>query len=90
MVRVRADEIRIEGARAVHLRVTDTGEGMGRGQAVDALWKPFVSTKPGHAGLGLAYVAACAPTLNIVNGVRGEAGGTTIHSLVFEEGDLTW
>ena len=90
MVRVRADEIRIEGGRAVHLRITDAGQGMGRGDATNSLWKPFVSTKPGHAGLGLAYVSACASTLNIVNGVRSETGGTTIHTVVFEQGDLTW
>jgi nitrogen-specific signal transduction histidine kinase len=57
---------------------------------MDALWKPFVTNKPGHAGLGLAYVSAGAAALGAASGARSDAAGTTFHIIVFEEGELTW
>lgn len=90
IVRVRADRIRVEGAPAVHVRVTDAGKGMDAGLEINSIWKPFVTRKANHPGLGLAYVAACADGLGMVNGVRSDASGATIHSIIFEEGELTW
>jgi signal transduction histidine kinase len=90
IVRVRADQIRIEGACAVHVRITDAGKGIDPGLDIGSIWRPFVSAKKNHAGLGLAYVAACAPRLGMTNGVRSDATGTTFHSIIFEEGELTW
>jgi signal transduction histidine kinase len=90
IVRVRADRIRVEGANAVHVRITDAGRGIEAGLDVRSIWRPFVSGKTNHAGLGLAYVAACAPRLGMVNGVRSDATGTTFHGIIFEEGELTW
>lgn len=90
IVRVRADQIRIEGASAVHVRITDAGKGIHPELDIQSIWKPFVSAKANHAGLGLAYVSACAPRLGMTNGVRSGATGTTFHSIIFEEGELTW
>jgi signal transduction histidine kinase len=90
LVRVRADEIRLAGRRAIHVRVTDHGPGLGRDGDVDAIWKPFVSHKPGHAGLGLAYVATCAAALGAASGVRSDGAGTTFHTIILEQGELSW
>jgi signal transduction histidine kinase len=90
IVRVRADQVRIDGAPAVHIRITDAGGGIGAGIAPDTIWKPFITNKANHAGLGLAYVAACARGLSMVNGMRSDASGTTFHSIIFEEGELSW
>ena len=90
MVRVRADQIRLDGAAAVHIRITDAGKGLASDIAPDTIWKPFITNKANHAGLGLAYVAACARGLGMVNGMRSDASGTTFHSIIFEEGELTW
>ena len=72
------------------VRITDAGAGMDARSDIDSIWKPFVTDKTGHAGLGLAYVAACAPTLGMVNGVRTSSSGSTIHTIIFEEGELSW
>ena len=90
IVRVRADQVRIDSAPAVHIRITDAGKGIAPDIAPDAIWKPFITNKANHAGLGLAYVAACARGLGMVNGVRSDASGTTFHSIIFEEGELSW
>ena len=90
IVRVRADQIRVDGASAVHVRMTDAGTGIDAALDIRSIWKPFVSAKANHAGLGLAYVAACARRLGMTNGVRSDATGTTFHSIIFEEGELTW
>jgi signal transduction histidine kinase len=88
-VRVRVDEGRLEGARVFHVRITDEGEGVDVSVA-DAIWKPFVTTRRGHAGLGLAYAAAVAPLLGAALGMRREGGRTSVHLLVGEEGGLQW
>ncbi|HEX5131554.1 MAG TPA: ATP-binding protein [Candidatus Krumholzibacteria bacterium] len=88
-VRVRVDDSRIDGARVFHARVSDEGEGVDAAQQ-DAIWKPFVTSKRGHAGLGLAYVAAAAPRTAAVAGMRREGGRTVVHLLVGEEGGLQW
>ena len=90
IVRVRADHVRIDGAPAVHLRVSDAGKGIEPDLDPNSIWKPFITRKANHAGLGLAYVSACAPNLGMVNGVRSDPQGTTIHTIIFEEGELTW
>jgi signal transduction histidine kinase len=90
IVRMRADQIKIENRPAVHVRITDMGTGIDAGLPLDSIWKPFVTTRAGHAGLGLAYVAACASVVGMVNGVRSNSSGTTIHTVIFEEGELSW
>jgi signal transduction histidine kinase len=90
LVRVRADELSVAGARAVHIRISDEGPGPGDPAAADAMWRPFVTTKSGHAGLGLAYASVCAGLLGAVQAVRCESPGLTFHSLIFEEGELSW
>lgn len=90
IVRVRADHIKVEGSSAVHLRVTDSGSGMAPDLDLNTIWKPFVTAKADHAGLGLAYIAAAAPVLGMVNGIHTDSTGTTIHTIIFEEGELTW
>jgi len=72
------------------VRITDPGAGIDPALDIHSIWRPFVSAKANHAGLGLAYVAACAPRLGMTNGVRSDATGTTFHSIIFEEGELTW
>jgi signal transduction histidine kinase len=89
LVRVRVDEIRLEGARAVHVRVSDTGAGMPRDRAEEA-WRPFVTDKRGHPGLGLAYVATCAPLVGATAGVHGSENGTEAHLILADEGGLEW
>jgi signal transduction histidine kinase len=89
-VRMRVDECRIESARVFHVRVADDGCGVAGEKDGDELWRPFVTTKPGHAGLGLAFVAACAPMLGAVAGWRRESDRTAVHVLVAEEGELEW
>lgn len=89
LVRVRMDEIRVEGARAAHVRVSDAGAGVSRERA-DEIWHPFVTDKRGHPGLGLAYVATCAPIVGAVVGAQSGANGTTVHAIFAEEGGLEW
>ena len=87
---MRVDECRLESARVFHVRVADDGGGVVGEKDGDELWRPFVTTKPGHAGLGLAFVAACAPMLGAVAGLRRESDRTAVHVLVLEEGELEW
>jgi len=90
LVRIRADEVHAGGMRAAHVRISDTGPGMGSPDSMDGLWKPFVTGKQGHAGLGLAYVATCLAVLGGVCGVRSDRTGTTMHMIILEEGELSW
>lgn len=89
-VRARVDECRVGNTRVFHVRVADDGPGVtGIADSEDA-WRPFVTSKPDHAGLGLAFVAACAPVLGAVAGWRRESDRTAVHLLVAEEGVLEW
>jgi signal transduction histidine kinase len=88
-VRVRVDECRVSGTRVFHVRVADDGAGFAA-RDVDDAWRPFTTTKPDHAGLGLAFVAACAPVLGAVAGWRRESDRTAVHLLIAEEGELEW
>lgn len=90
IVRVRADHIKLEGSSAVHLRVSDTGGGIHPELDLNSIWKPFVTAKADHTGLGLAFIAAAAPVIGMVNGIHRDTAGTTIHTIIFEEGELTW
>jgi signal transduction histidine kinase len=87
---VRVDECRVGATRVFHLRVVDDGPGWAGFDHPDDAWRPFVTTKPDHAGLGLTCVAACAPILGAVAGVRRESDRTAVHLLVAEEGGLAW
>ncbi len=89
-VRVRVDECSVGSKRVFHVRVADDGPGIAGLAELDDGWRPFVTSKPDHAGLGLAFVAACAPTLGAVAGWRRESDRTAVHMLVAEEGDLEW
>jgi signal transduction histidine kinase len=88
-VRVRVDEFRHDGLRLFHVRVSDEGPGLDEAVAASA-WEPYVTSRPGHAGLGLALVAAAAPVVGAVPGIRREGCRTTAHILVGEEGGLKW
>lgn len=88
-IRIRVDESRVGATRVFHVRVADDGPGVG-GIDTTEVWRPFVTNKPDHAGLGLAFVAACAPVLGAVAGWRRESDRTAVHMLVAEEGDLAW
>jgi hypothetical protein len=90
IVRVRADHIKLEGVNAVHLRVSDTGAGIDPQLDLNSIWQPFVTAKADHAGLGLAYIAAAAPLIGMANGIHRDSTGTTIHTIIFEEGELSW
>ena len=90
IVRVRADHIKLEGRSAVHLRVSDNGGGIDPTLDLNSIWKPFVTAKADHAGLGLAFIAASAPVIGMVNGMHRDTSGTTIHTIIFEEGELSW
>jgi hypothetical protein len=90
IVRVRADHIKLEGIAAVHLRVSDNGSGIDSTLDLNSIWKPFITAKADHAGLGLAYIAASAPALGLVNGMHRDTAGTTIHTIIFQEGELSW
>ncbi len=89
-VRVRVDECRVAATRVFHVRVADDGPGLSPIVNLDDAWRPFVTSKPDHAGLGLAFVATCAPILGAVAGWRRESDRTAVHMLVAEEGDLEW
>jgi signal transduction histidine kinase len=89
-VRVRVDECRVGATRVFHVRVADDGSGWADSLHPDDAWRPFVTCKRDHAGLGLAYVAACAPILGAVAGWRRESDRTAVHVLIAEEGDLEW
>jgi signal transduction histidine kinase len=89
LVRIRVDEIRLDGARGCRVRVSDAGSGVSA-QRVDEVWRPFITDKRGHPGLGLAYVATCAPLIGAIAGVRSAGDGTTAHLIVAEEGGLQW
>ena len=90
IVRVRVDGCRVGATRVFHLRVADDGPGPSGAFDTNDAWRPFVTTKPDHAGLGLAFVAACAPLLSAVAGWRRESDRTAVHMLVAEEGELEW
>ena len=89
MVRVRVDEFRRDALRQFHVRVSDEGPGLDPAVAASA-WEPYVTTRRGHAGLGLAFVAAAAPVVGAAVGMRREASRTTVHMMVGEEGGLQW
>lgn len=89
-VRARVDECRVGTTRVFHLRIADDGPGLSDTCEYESAWRPFVTTKPDHAGLGLAYVAVCAPILGAVAGLRRESDRTAVHLTVAEEGDLEW
>ncbi|MCI0451807.1 MAG: hypothetical protein L0Z51_05370 [Candidatus Latescibacteria bacterium] len=89
-VRTRVDECRAGTTRVFHVRVADDGPGVTGLREPDDAWRPFVTTKPDHAGLGLAFVAACAPVVGAVAGMRRESDRTVVHLLIAEEGDLEW
>jgi nitrogen-specific signal transduction histidine kinase len=86
-VRVRVDEGRLDGRRTVHLRVSDGGPDW---EPTDEVWRPFVTTRPGHTGLGLAHVAACLPILGACAGFRRDAERTVVHLMLGEAGDIEW
>lgn len=58
-----------KGEGSVLLEVCDDGSGI-EGVAEDDIWRPFFSTKPGHAGIGLSLVSRAvqehAGTLHLV------------------------
>ena len=89
LVRVRVDEVRLDGARGAHIRVSDAGGGMTHDR-VEEIWRPFVTDKRGHPGLGLAYVATCAPLVGALAGIRFTDDGTEAHLVLEEEGGLEW
>jgi signal transduction histidine kinase len=89
LVRIRVDESRLDGARLFHVRVTDEGTGV-EASLANEIWKPYVTSRRGHAGLGLAYVATSAPLMGAVLGMRREAEHTVLHMLLGEEGGLQW
>lgn len=88
-VRMRVDEGRIGSERFVHVRVIDEGPDWDVSQS-PLIWRPYVTGKPGHAGLGLAYVSVCAPILGAVAGIRREMDRTIAHLLLPEESEIEW
>jgi len=88
-VTVRIDEMRIASERSFLVRVTDTGPGIDPRVRAD-MWRPFMTTRPGHAGLGLTFVATALPVLGAVAGFSSDGRGTSVQVLLAEEGDLEW
>jgi len=86
-VRLRVDEGRLAGQRVYHLRISDSGPNW---TPTEEVWRPFVTTRPGHTGLGLAHVAACLPILGGCAGIRREPNMTVAHFMLGEAGDLAW
>jgi signal transduction histidine kinase len=89
IVRLRADEFRHEGLRVFHVRVSDQGPGLEEEMGA-AAWKPYTTSRRGHAGLGLAFVNAAAQVVGAVPAIRREGNTTTVHMLAGEEGGLQW
>lgn len=52
-ITVRVSEARTNGDRSVGISVTDTGCGI-TPEKLDAIWEPYITSKPGGTGLGLA------------------------------------
>jgi signal transduction histidine kinase len=72
-------ELRISGWRGekgLVIEVSDTGEGI-REEALEDLFKPFHSTKPGGMGLGLAYCKRAVEAHGGSIAVESEVGGGT-------------
>ncbi len=88
-VRIRVDEGRHDGERTFHVRIADDGP-LWEPDASSNIWRPYVTTRPDHTGLGLAFVAVCAPMVGGAAGIRREADRTVAHLLVPEEGGLEW
>ncbi len=86
-VRVRVDEGRLDGRRLYHVRIADEGPDW---RIADDVWRPFVTDKRGHTGLGLTHVAACLPILGGVAGVRREATRTVAHVMLGEAEGIEW
>ena len=70
-VRTRA----YEGER-IEAVITDTGEGLGT-EAIETLFRPFVSTRPGRAGLGLTIARRIVELHGGVLCLRPAPGGGT-------------
>lgn len=74
------------GLRNFAVRVTDTGCGIDADN-IEAIWNPFYTTKHGHVGLGLSYVAASAEVLGMETDVVSVTGrGTTVSLVLSEQG----
>ena len=67
-----------DGALDFNVVVDDNGPGIPR-EEIESVRRPFVTTKPGHAGLGLSYVESVAREIGM--GVKiesGVGGGTNV------------
>jgi len=60
IVRVRADHIKLEGASAVHLRVSDGGAGIDPSLDFNSIMEAVCHGQNGPCRLGLAYIACGA------------------------------
>jgi len=89
VVRLRVDEMRADGRRDFHVRVSDEGPGPDDSLG-ETIWRPFVTSRPGHSGLGLSFVAVAATVVGGAVGLRREGNRTAAHLLVAEEGGLQW
>ena len=52
-ISVAVDRSRLNGNEAVRIAVRDSGCGVPEGR-IETIWEPYVTSKPGGAGLGLA------------------------------------
>jgi len=89
-VRIHVTENRIAGesgiVREFTVKVSDGGCGI-EGDKTNLIWRPFYTTKHGHIGLGMPYVAMAAPVIGMNVDIESVPDhGTTVTLILQEQG----
>lgn len=75
------------GVREFVIEITDNGDGIHASRA-RGIWDPFHTTKRGHIGLGLPYVARVVPIIGTPVDVRSTPGvGTRVTMAIRDKGE---
>lgn len=81
-IRVSADAHTLRGARAVRVRVTDSGPGIDAAKLA-RMWEPYITDKPGGTGLGLAITRQAVQAHGgTVAATSSPGSGTTVELVI--------
>jgi two-component system nitrogen regulation sensor histidine kinase NtrY len=81
-IRVSADSSKLNGARAVRVRITDSGPGIDATKLAH-MWEPYITDKPGGTGLGLAITRQAVQAHGgTVSATSSPGNGTTVELVI--------